>query len=82
MSVEPSGIEQAVVELLRGLPVDRQRQVLDFAEFLRQRHGLRRPRQSVRGLWADLNVDVTEEDIAEARREMWGGFPREIPDGD
>jgi hypothetical protein len=82
MSAEPSGIEQAVVELLRGLPVDRQREVLDFAEFLRQRHGPRSPRQSVRGLWADLNIDVTEEDIAEARREMWGGFPRDIPDDD
>ena len=30
------------------------------------------------GLWADLNFHVTEEDIAEARREMWGNFPRDI----
>ena len=27
---------------------------------------------------ADLNVDITEADIAEARREMWGNFPRDI----
>ncbi|HNS52782.1 MAG TPA: hypothetical protein PKO09_16570 [Anaerolineae bacterium] len=32
-------------------------------------------RRSLRGLWRGL--DTTEEDIAEARREMWGGFPRE-----
>ena len=33
------------------------------------------PRKSLRGLWQGL--DITEEDIAEARREMWGNFPRE-----
>ena len=32
------------------------------------------PRKSLRGLWRGL--DVSEEDIAEARREMWGSFPR------
>jgi hypothetical protein len=26
----------------------------------------------------DLNIHITEEDIAEARREMWGDFPRDI----
>lgn len=25
-----------------------------------------------------LGVHLTEEDIAEARREMWGNFPREV----
>jgi hypothetical protein len=33
---------------------------------------------SLRGLWAGLNNHITEEDIAEARREMWGNFPRDI----
>jgi len=33
------------------------------------------PRKSLRGLWKGLNI--TEEDIAEVRREMWGNFPRE-----
>jgi hypothetical protein len=33
------------------------------------------PRKSLRGLWKGL--DITEEEIAEARREMWGSFPRE-----
>ena len=33
------------------------------------------PRKSLRGLWRGLGI--TAEDIAKARREMWGGFPRE-----
>ena len=33
------------------------------------------PRKSLRGLWRDLNI--SEREIDEARREMWGRFPRE-----
>ncbi len=33
------------------------------------------PRKSLRGLWRGL--DITAEDISQARREMWGNFPRE-----
>jgi hypothetical protein len=55
-------IEQAVLENLRDLPLDKQQEVLDFAEFLR------------------LNTGITDEDIAEARKEMWGNFPREFPE--
>jgi len=29
------------------------------------------------GLWADLDIGITDEDIDEARREMWGNFPRD-----
>ena len=32
------------------------------------------PRKSLRGLWRGL--DITEEEIAEARREEWANFPR------
>jgi hypothetical protein len=70
-------IEQSVLEKLRELPPEQQREVLDFAEFLHQKSIAKRPRRSLKGLWADLGVQITEEDIAEARREMWGNFPRE-----
>jgi hypothetical protein len=32
------------------------------------------PRRSLRGLWADLGPAPTDEEIEEARREMWGGI--------
>jgi hypothetical protein len=31
-------------------------------------------RKSLRGLWR--GVDISESDIAEVRRQMWGDFPR------
>lgn len=65
-------IEQTVIEKLRALPVERQQEVLDFVEFLERKTTTPRPRRSLEGLWADLGIELTEEDIAEARREMWG----------
>ncbi|MEO8611137.1 MAG: hypothetical protein ABI690_24790 [Chloroflexota bacterium] len=35
------------------------------------------PRRSLLGLAADLGPAPSAEDIDEARREMWGNFPRE-----
>lgn len=48
-------------------------------DFLKEKNGsAKKPLRSLRGLWADLNIRITDEDIAEARREMWGNFPRDI----
>jgi hypothetical protein len=68
---------ELIVEQARDLPLDRQREVLDFIGFLRARREQHRPsRKSVYGVWRGLGVDVSEEDIATVRREMWGSFPR------
>jgi len=70
-------IEKSVLEKLLKLPVDKQKEVLDFVESLEKKAVHRHSRRSLKGLWADLGVNISPEDIAEARREMWGGFPRE-----
>jgi hypothetical protein len=69
-------LEEAVLEKLRALPPDQQQEILDFAEFLQQKNLTKKPLKSVKGLCADLKVDITEEEIAQARQEMWGNFPR------
>ncbi|MDJ0617111.1 MAG: hypothetical protein QNJ63_10255 [Calothrix sp. MO_192.B10] len=71
-------IEQAVLEKLRHLPIDKQRELLNFAEFLYHKNTTKAPLRSVRGLCNDLKVDITDEDIVKARQEMWGNFPRDI----
>ncbi|HUT36253.1 MAG TPA: DUF2281 domain-containing protein [Planctomycetota bacterium] len=72
--------EELVIDKLRALPPDRQQEVIDFIEFLDEKRRRKRPYPSLHGLCADLGVDIAEEDIAEARREMWGNFPRERED--
>jgi hypothetical protein len=71
-------IEEQVLEKLRDLPPEKQKEVLDFVDFLKKKNCAKKPRRSLLRLWADLNFHVTEEDITEARREMWGNFPRDI----
>ena len=70
-------IEEVLLEKIRALSVKRQQEMLDFAEFLAQKEAQPQPRVSLEGIWADLDVNITEGDMAEVRREMWGNFPRE-----
>jgi EAL domain-containing protein (putative c-di-GMP-specific phosphodiesterase class I) len=71
-------IEEMVLEKLRELPPDKQKVVLEFVESLKENGEPKKPLRSLEGLWADLDIHLTEEDVAEARREMWGNFPRDI----
>jgi hypothetical protein len=61
---------------VRALPADTHRELLDHVKRLRdEATQLRKPRKSGRGLWADLNGDLSAERIDEARRETWKTFP-------
>jgi Protein of unknown function (DUF2281) len=70
-----NNIQQSVLGKLLELPPDKQEEVLDFVEFLHQKTIAKQPRQSLKGLWSTLELQVSEEDITAARREMWGDFP-------
>ena len=70
---------QVVIDKMVRLPEARQREVLDFVEFLESKETtVRKPRKSALGICADLKFDLTDEDFQEARKEMWGNFPRDI----
>jgi hypothetical protein len=71
-------IQQEIVAKLRGLPAEKQKEVLQFVDSLRNENGSQKPRRSLLGLWAELDVEVTDEDIVQARKELWGEFPRDI----
>ncbi len=68
-------IEAAIIQNLRVLPEDKQQEVLDFIEFLKAKNLLNPSSFTIKGMCADLDVHITEEDITQARREMWGNFP-------
>jgi hypothetical protein len=70
-----TSVEEALLSKVRGLPAHEQQQVLDFASSLAAAH--KRPLKSLEGLWTGHGIDISEEDIAEARREMWGSIDRE-----
>ncbi len=70
---------EIIAEKAKELPPEKQLQVLDFLESLSKRIVKKKPLRSPAGLLKDLGINLSEEDIAEARREMWGNFPREDP---
>ena len=70
-------VTETVIEKMKKLPGDKQQEVLDFVEFLEGRATRRPRRKSCKGVWSDLGIDITDEDIVKARQEMWGQFPRE-----
>lgn len=67
-------IEEAILEKVRSLPPEKKAEVLQFVSGL-EASG-HRPFRSPKGVLSDLKFTISEEDLAEARREMWRGFPR------
>ncbi len=66
-------IEETIIARLRELPEAQRQTVLHFVEFLIARNLNDAAPRSLMGAWANMGIDITEEDIAEARRDMWGG---------
>jgi hypothetical protein len=71
-------LPELILERVRDLPSEKQREVLGFIESLRRSGEPAKPLHGLEGIWEDMGFDITEEDIAQARREMWSNFPREI----
>jgi hypothetical protein len=63
-----------VIRALDELPAESLVEVRRFVDFMRFK-AQSRPRKLVKlgGLWKDW-PPITDEDIAQARREMWGSF--------
>jgi tRNA C32,U32 (ribose-2'-O)-methylase TrmJ len=72
-----ANIQQAVLIALQELPLEKQQEVLNFVEFLKTRMSPK-THHSLRGLWADLQVDLTEAEITEAKHEIWVNFSKKI----
>ncbi len=69
--------EEVLLEKFKVLSPDLKREVEHFVEFLQTKVQKKTPRVSLEGIWAEMDVNLSEEDFREARREMWQNFPRE-----
>jgi hypothetical protein len=68
-------IEEAILEKVRLLPPAKKAEVLRYVSDIGDSRQM--PFRSPKGILADLNFTLTEEDLADSRREMWGDFPRD-----
>lgn len=69
-------VSESIIKKIEALTPEQQRKVENLVDSLTQ-SSPKKPRKSLMGLCEDLGIHITEEDIAEARKEMWGNFPRE-----
>lgn len=69
-------LEEAILATVRRLPADKQREVLEYAGRLTAQAESKRPFRSMRGLWADLGVSLSAEEMDANQEEMWRNFPR------
>ena len=68
-----TNIEEMLIQRMRTLPVERQAEVLDFVDSLSRRSVVHKPRRNPIGLFAGLGVDISAEEIDQARAELWHG---------
>jgi hypothetical protein len=69
-------LEQAILNAVRALPTEKQQEILSHATRLRDQTTDEKPLRSVKGLWADLGISLSAEEIEANQREMWKNFPR------
>ncbi len=70
-------LERAILTELLALPPEKHREIYEHAKRLRGETAKRPPFKSIEGLWDDLGISLSAEEIEENQREMWKNFPRE-----
>jgi hypothetical protein len=70
-------LEQILAQV-KALPPELQKKRLALVEGIRANEPGPAPRKPLRGMWRHIGVDVSEDELADARREMWGSFPRAV----
>ncbi len=71
---------EKIAKKASNLPVEAQQRALEYVESLeREEPSGKKPFRTVLGILADRGIHISEEDIADMRREAWHNFPREEP---
>lgn len=69
-------VEETVLDGLKKLPLVKQKEVLDFINFLHHKSENKPEYKSLNGFWSNHRTNITENDIKKIRKEMWADFPR------
>lgn len=69
--------EEVLLRKFKVLPPNLKQEAIHFVEFLESKMALPKKRKSLKGALSHLNIQVTEEDIREARNEMWRGYTQD-----
>jgi hypothetical protein len=68
---------ELLLDRWRTLPPEQQQALMNVATELVAHPPALIPKRNLKGLWADRNIDLDEQDLRDLRQEMWQNFPRE-----
>jgi hypothetical protein len=71
-------VQEELINILHSLPHEKQEEILSHARSIAQTTKTVPAKRRLRGLCAGLGMDISEGEIAELRKEMWGNFPRDF----
>ncbi len=71
-------IEETLIAVIKTLPTEEQQALLEFAEFLQTKTAPKTPIKSIKGLWANADINLTEKELSATRKEIWANFPKDI----
>ncbi|WP_227498561.1 DUF2281 domain-containing protein [Synechococcus sp. PCC 7336] len=69
---------EAIARELEGLSEKQLQEVLHYARSLQQQSSCSDKQRSLYGIWKDLDIHLSEEDVTEMRREALVHFPKEF----
>ena len=75
MSEHTKDLEQSIIEKIKLLSFEKQREVFNFIKSIENKK--LQKNNNLKGIWSDLNIDIDESEIKEIRKEMWKNFPRD-----
>ena len=72
--------DEVLLGKIKNLPPDLQQKAIEYVDSLQSEERVKTPRRSLKGALADLNIKITDEDIRQARNEMWRGYTKDTED--
>ncbi len=72
--------EEVLLEKIKVLPPNLKQKAIDYVESLQGEAAPPLKRKSVKGSLSHLNIKLTDEDIRQARNEMWRGYTKDTED--
>lgn len=69
--------EEVLLEKIKVLPPNLKLEAIHFVEFLETKIKPQTKRKSLKGSLSHLNIKISDDDIREARNEMWRGYTQD-----
>lgn len=69
--------EEVLLEKIKVLPPNLKQEAIHFVEFSETKIKPQTKRKSLKGSLAHLNIKISDDDIREARNEMWRGYTQD-----